>query len=308
MPCRPSASIRAYVSACGGDPDDWALRRSLAEQSIESEMWLPFSFEDFFPLGERWVRTALAPLSLVRGRHRGHLPGDAARPSSRCGGWDRNSAGSCQRPPFGTAAAGSTLCASRPLWVRRRPDQRIPDIAEEVAEEASARDLLKDLSQSGETDHQAPRGRPQHPRDRPADRPAGADGQEPPPPSGDDTAGFQHTRTEESHPNLRAYLGVLRRRAGMPSLRWIAARIGYKSHPGGGRPRRRIGHPSWRFTERYVHVLNGAPEHARFLWEQLHAEREVRQPASYSDVAAKSGRPLRPVEHGRPPRTGGPER
>ncbi|WP_066362020.1 helix-turn-helix domain-containing protein [Herbidospora mongoliensis] len=281
--------VRAYVSACGGDPDEWTLRRSLAEQSIESQVWLPFSFEDFYPLGVRWARAALAPLSTSlseadvedishetlltvfeiwrRGPELRRVVSATALRHGR-----RRARTLLNTAPLGEADTGPVL----------------PDIAEEVAGEAAARDLLRDLSRSSATIirlsadghgiHEIARliGLPvravKNRRNQAVRSIRG---------SGLSGGG------EESQ--LRAYLGELRRRAGMPSLRWIAVRIGYSHTHVAAVLGGTMSHPSWRFTERYVHALNGATGHARFLWEQLHAQRDVRQPASYSDVAAKSG-------------------
>ncbi len=51
--------LRAIAIACSADPEEWSVRRGLAEQSLREGVRIPFDFGDFCPLGMRWVTEAL---------------------------------------------------------------------------------------------------------------------------------------------------------------------------------------------------------------------------------------------------------
>ncbi|WP_405087262.1 helix-turn-helix domain-containing protein [Microbispora sp. NBC_01389] len=293
--------LEVLVRACGGDPQEWALRRSTAEQSIRYGARIPFRFEDFYPLGSRWVRDALrehelepediedvTQETLLATYRRWNAINGNLRP------WVTSHARSVARIFNRTTGSGGRVPVTSldefdgavdalPLVAS---DQAGPgDVADEVAERSAAAHLLSSLDRrtaqilyltaEGFQTFEIARLLKTTPSAVEARR----------------RRARNHLRMglTPEHRRYVQHLAHLRERAGNPSLRKIARRIGY-SHTqvaavlSGAAPP-----PTWEFTVRLVSSLQGAVETARWIWEMARPSARLLRSDSYADMVARSG-------------------
>ncbi|MEV7005972.1 helix-turn-helix transcriptional regulator [Streptosporangium sp. NPDC051022] len=296
--------LEAIVSACAGDSREWALRRSLAEQSIRYGIWIPYLFQDFYPLGVQWVHDALRPYGLhgtdiediaqetllfayqhwwsaIR-----NLPRWTARQARRTAlPLLRETHRTWHLDGTRLPALGLDLGTSPPPLRELRQD----DIADDVVARMSAEELLRDmdirtaqvvhLTSHGFTTAEIARrlemttaaveGRRR--RARTYFRLGGA------------------TPITVEHADYLGYLVQLRSEGGNLSLRKLAARIGYSHTHVTAVFAGATSLPRWGFTARIVGSLNGDLKTARRLWEDAWRAQETAEADSYADVAAGIG-------------------
>ncbi|GLX10493.1 hypothetical protein Misp03_74190 [Microbispora sp. NBRC 16548] len=290
--------LEVLVRACGGDPHEWALRRSMAEQSIRYGVRIPFRFEDFYALGSRWVRDALRTYelgpedvedvtqeTLLATYRRWSAVGGNLRPWVTS--YARRVAGLLDRTGGGGDTVSlDTLDGTQDALSPVTSSHAVQgDIAEEVAARSAAGHLLHSLDRrtaqilyltaEGFQTHEIARLLGLTPSAVEARR----------------RRARNHRRMglTPEHRRYVQHLTHLRERAGNPSLRRIARRIGY-SHTqiaavfSGAAPP-----PTWEFTVRLVSSLGGAIETARWIWEMARPSASLLKSDSYAEMEARSG-------------------
>ncbi|XVQ85172.1 helix-turn-helix domain-containing protein [Microbispora siamensis] len=293
--------LEVLVRACGGDLHEWALRRSMAEQSIRYGVRIPFRFEDFYALGSRWVRDALrthelgpedvedvTQETLLATYRRWDTVGANLRP------WVASYARRVARLLDRTTGGGGEMAlisldafdGARDVLAPVTSSHAVQgDIAEEVAARSAADHLLHSMGRrtaqifyltgEGYQTHEIARLLGMTPSAVEARR----------------RRARNHRRMDltPEHRRYVQHLTHLRERAGNPSLRRIARRIGY-SHTqvaavfSGATPP-----PTWEFTVRLVSSLGGAIETARWIWEMARPSASLLKSDSYADMEARSG-------------------
>ncbi|MEV8635861.1 helix-turn-helix domain-containing protein, partial [Streptosporangium sp. NPDC051023] len=305
--------LEAIVSACAGDSHEWALRRSLAEQSIRYGIRIPYRFQDFYPLGVRWVQAALRPQGLQRTdiediaqetllaayqRWRSVIPNLRQWIPQQA----RRMALSLPRRARQAWHLDGTYVPALDLDLSVSPpppgNPRQGDVADAVVARMSADHLLRGmdrrtaqvvyLTSHGFTTAEiaerlamttvAVEGRRRRVRTR-----LRLDGA--PPITAEHAAYLRHLRR-------------LREEAGNPPLREIAGRVGYSHTHVAAVLAGAVSLPGWEFTARIVRSLGGEARTARRLWEEARPHRtpekpddhaNVTEPDSPADVAARIG-------------------
>ncbi|GIH28970.1 hypothetical protein Aph01nite_72800 [Acrocarpospora phusangensis] len=283
--------VLAIVRACGGDPEEWQRRRILADQSIRLATWIPWAFEDFYPMGVEWVDRRLR-LADLNADDRADVSQDVLLAVLQL--WPDLSLISDLREWVSwrtdrLVRARESSASTRPLRLDERYERdsrTCADAAEAVVARTAARDL------AGRLDPQTAR--------MAFLRGHGYELREIADLLGVSRAAVESRLSRARHrigldavtqerERYTAYLVHLRSEAGTPALRQIGTRIRYShTHIASVLSGAQI--PTWEFTERYVRALGGSLDTAWELWlnstgrDAQHADDWVRAAARTGDM------------------------
>ncbi|SDH46884.1 Sigma-70, region 4 [Sinosporangium album] len=286
--------LEAIVWACGGDLSEWAMRRNLAEQSIRYGVRIPVRFPDFYPLGMRWALDALARVGLssaddediaqetmLTAHQRWH---DVVSTTPDLRRWVTQQ--------VARRAQHMRALPADPLPEADEPENpavlTVPDLADDVVERFAVGDLLKQLdTRTAQVVYLRAAGFPvKDIAELVQLTPVAVHGR-----LGRARHRLRVARMEPISPQYAEYLKHLvrlRERAGMPTLRDIAAQVGYSHTHIATVLDGRAPLPSWDFTARLVRTLGGGADAARELWIEAR-QPEPEDPDSFTDLAARTG-------------------